>query len=294
MPNNDSFGFVTAMAAISPEISALVTQAQAEGWNPDYFQNKLLGTTWYKTVSPALRQYQTLAATDPAGLEQKISQTTANINKLGQTTGITLNPATNGGYDAHLLAVNAVKYGLTDVQVEQTLRAMAAPVGPNQIFSQNQQVYAQLRQMAQAYGQSYSTDQYMSWVTQIQRQDSNVDINHMNEFFRRQAINTFPGLKDQIDAGMTVQDIAAPYIKSMSQTLELPETEINVLDPTIRKALTTFTPNDLSGPKQQTAMPLWQFEQGLKNDPRWDRTKNAAQAAYDTLGTIGKDWGFTG
>lgn len=290
----DDYGFLKAMASISPELAAIVAEADASGgmMTPALFQQRVQASNWYKTTLPALRQYQTMAASDPQGLEQKIQQTMANINKLGQVNGIFLNPASNGGYDAHLLAVHAVKFGLTDVQLDQTLRALGGPGGPDQVFSQNQQTYAQLKQMAQAYGQSYSDTQYMDWVGQIMRQNGNVDINHMNNWFKRVAISSFPGLKDQIDAGMTVQDIAQPYIQSMAQTLEVPQTEINVLDPTIRKALTTFSPNDLSGPKQQTAMPLWQFEQQLKNDPRWDKTKNAAQTAYETAAQVGRDFGF--
>lgn len=293
MPNNDAFGFVSAMAAISPEVAGLVAKAQAEQWTPDYFQNMLIGTQWYKTLSPAMREYQTLATTDPAGLAQKVSQTEANLVALQQQYGY------NNKFDAHLWATHAVQYGLTDTQVDQMVRSVAWVANPQQLFGQAQEVNSKLKQMAQAYGQSYSEDQYQTWTQKvIQKGDDGfggiVDINYMNNWYRRVAQTTFPALRDQIDAGMTVQDIAAPYIKSMSQTLEIPETEINVLDPTIRKALTTTKVAGTGNEKTQTQVPMWEFEQSLKSDPRWDRTKNAAQAAYDTLGQLGKDFGFVG
>ena len=38
--------------------------------------------------------------------------------------------------------------------------------------------------------------------------------------------------------------------------------------------------------------PLWQFQDQLRQDPRYDKTTQAVNDAYSTVAQIGKDWGF--
>lgn len=88
----------------------------------------------------------------------------------------------------------------------------------------------------------------------------------------------FPMFKDRILAGESVANIAAPYTRSMSSILELPESSLDVSDPNseIRKALI----GDGKTPK-----PLWQFEQELFKDARWQFTSNAR----DTMDRVSTD-----
>jgi hypothetical protein len=88
----------------------------------------------------------------------------------------------------------------------------------------------------------------------------------------------FPMFKDRILAGESIANIAAPYTRSMASILELPESSLDVSDPNseIRKALI----GDGKTPK-----PLWQFEQELFKDARWQYTSNAR----DTVDRISTD-----
>jgi hypothetical protein len=101
---------------------------------------------------------------------------------------------------------------------------------------------------------------------------------------RAQAAKMYPGFADQINAGQTLRQIADPYIQTMANTLELADTDIKLDDPYIRQAL-----QDANG----GVVPLWQFERKLKSDPRWDKTKQAANETYAVLQQIGNDWGFS-
>lgn len=47
-----------------------------------------------------------------------------------------------------------------------------------------------------------------------------------------------------------------------------------------------------NGKSTATSTPLWQFEQQVRNDPRWDQTDNAKQSAASLVMQIGKAWGF--
>jgi hypothetical protein len=88
----------------------------------------------------------------------------------------------------------------------------------------------------------------------------------------------FPAFKDRILAGESIANIAAPYTRSMSSILELPESSIDLSNPNneIRKALI----GDGKTPK-----PLWAFEQELFKDARWQFTSNAK----DTVDRISMD-----
>lgn len=88
----------------------------------------------------------------------------------------------------------------------------------------------------------------------------------------------FPAFKDRILAGETIASIASPYVSSMSRILEMPDSSIDISDPNneIRKALI----GDGKAPK-----PLWQFEQELFKDARWQYTSNAR----DTMDRVSMD-----
>jgi hypothetical protein len=69
----------------------------------------------------------------------------------------------------------------------------------------------------------------------------------------------------------------------MAATLEISDKDVKLSDSYIKKAL-----EGANGERT----PLWQFEKMLKDDPRWDKTKQARNETYDLLAQVGKDWGF--
>jgi hypothetical protein len=103
----------------------------------------------------------------------------------------------------------------------------------------------------------------------------------------QQAEAQFPQYADQIKAGQTVDSLAAPYTQSMTQILEIPAGQVNLFDPTIRNAMSYKDPNG-SG----SAEPLWQFQNGLRQDPRWGQTQNAQDAAMGTAHRVLQDFGL--
>lgn len=98
----------------------------------------------------------------------------------------------------------------------------------------------------------------------------------IDENLRQEAIKLFPAFKDRILNGESVLSIASPYIGAVSRILEVPEGSLDLEDPTIRKAMMGMT--STSGDKTTTTVkPLWEFEQELYKDSRWQYTSNARQ-----------------
>jgi len=106
---------------------------------------------------------------------------------------------------------------------------------------------------------------------------------------RESAANAFPSMADKIKQGIDLKTLADPYIQSMSNILEVPDTAIDLFDPKIRGALSFTLPDGKVGTKS-----IYDFEKELRQDPRWQYTKNARQQASSIATTVLKDFGFMG
>lgn len=112
----------------------------------------------------------------------------------------------------------------------------------------------------------------------------------IDENLRQEAIKLFPGFKDRILNGESVLSLASPYIGAVTRILEIPESSLDLEDPTIRKAMMGMTTT--VGDKTTTSIkPLWEFEQDLRKDNRWQYTANARKSldstTIDVLGRFG-------
>lgn len=99
--------------------------------------------------------------------------------------------------------------------------------------------------------------------------------------------SAFPAWADDIAAGVNVEDIAGPYKAAMSSLLEVPESQIDLSDPTLRSALQSV---DAGG--KPTYKPLWMFERELKQDDRWQYTDNAYKAVTSASDGALREMGF--
>ena len=84
-----------------------------------------------------------------------------------------------------------------------------------------------------------------------------------------------------------MMDIATPYVQSMAEDLDVPVASIKLTDPLIKRAL-----NGVDQKGKPTGMDQVTFQQQLRSDPRWGKTKTA----QDTVMTVGlrvlKDMGL--
>ena len=106
---------------------------------------------------------------------------------------------------------------------------------------------------------------------------------------RESAANAFPSLGDKIKTGINLKTLADPYIQSMSNILEIPDTGIDLFDPKIRGALSYTLPDGKIGTKS-----IYDFEKELRQDPRWQFTNNAREQASSIATSVLKDFGFMG
>ena len=84
------------------------------------------------------------------------------------------------------------------------------------------------------------------------------------------------------DAGLTVRDLANPYIQMMADTFETASDNIKLTDDTIQKAI-----NDSKG-----LINLGQFRTMLRNDKRFETTSTAKREAADLGTAMLRSFGF--
>ena len=106
---------------------------------------------------------------------------------------------------------------------------------------------------------------------------------------RDSAASAFPQLADKIKAGIDVKTLADPYIQSMSHILEIPYTSVDLFDPKIRGALAYTLPDGKLATKS-----IYDFEKELRQDPRWQYTKNAKKTVAESTLRVLQDFGFQG
>lgn len=86
----------------------------------------------------------------------------------------------------------------------------------------------------------------------------------------------FPAWADRIEQGFDPEQIFEPYRDTARRLLEVDD--IGFDDPVLKSALQRVDSNG-----RPVQMPLYEFEQQIRKDPRWDKTDNA----YDVYANVG-------
>jgi hypothetical protein len=163
----------------------------------------------------------------------------------------------------------------------QEFNELSIPEGPSGKY------FVALKNLAADNGLMLSDDAATSYSNKIVAGliDENTAFNNIRE----SAANAFPALADKIKAGIDVKTLADPYIQSMSNILEVPDTAIDLFDPKIRNAMAFTLPDGKVGTKS-----IYDFEKELRRDPRWQYTNKAREQAADVATTVLRDFGFMG
>lgn len=273
------YGFAMAVINSHPDLRNLFNRAVAETWTPERFQAELRNTSWFQANSENARNYEVLKAADPATFKARLDQVRTRMQMMAAELGALIpagevenlaNLFFKFGYDDNQIRQTLVKYvQFTDGRMlgqagqwERELREYAAKMG---VRLSDQAIEEQVRN---AVAGKQTFQDALSWVQQT-------------------AASAMPHLAERFAAGDTLETVADPYKQTMAQLLELNPQQIDVFDPTIRAALTHRDENG------NTALrTLYDFENDLRKDPRWLKTKNAQDAAMATTNRVLRDMGL--
>ena len=276
------YGFVGTLANSVPELKKILGTAAAKNWTADEFSRAVQDSRWWKNTEDARKQYTILKATKPGEFAAQRGQLVNKVRALGAEMGVGLGEGR--GSKLGYIVDQAQMHGWDEATIRQMIGHQLA--GARATFGgQAGEVQQQIRQLYYDMGVPYSsytvnlaTRAVIDGTSTVQAQAAHV---------QAAAKSRFPSLSAQIDAGQTVRQIADPYIQTQAQLLEVAPGTISLQDSLVKKGLSQ---RDSKG--QLGLMPLWQYEQQVKADPRWDKTKNARQSYESMAHQIGRDWGF--
>lgn len=279
----EQYGFVSGFLNSNKELKKLFQQAVSGGWSADKFQAKLRNTKWWKTHGKDEREWLLQLKSDPATAKQSMSQAKVKIKQLANQMGMVMSKDKQKILDK--AAYNMVALGWDESQLRYYLGQYVSFKGET-LQGEGGEAIMEMREYAYSMGVQLGDGWYADRARNVLRGVATIQ-DYKSEIMNK-AKAAFPQWIKQIEAGQSVFDIASPYMQSMAQILELPQGSINLFDSTIKKALNYTN----KGTLQKEAKPLWQFENELRADPRWKKTKNAQDSLFQVGHQVLADFGF--
>lgn len=275
------YPLVAALISSTPDLERIYKQAIAGQWNTDAFIAAVQNSTWWATHSDSARQLLALMKADPATYNQNITNLDAQIKQMAAQLGATLTPQ-----QLQAFAIDALTNGYDQNQamLNQKFAQYIAPVSGNHFGGQAGSYEDQIRQGMRDLGVFLPEGQLDTQIKQIIGGQTSVQ--SVLAQLRTQAASMYPAYASQINSGMNVSDIASPYMSRAEQLLEQGPGSVNIQSPLIKGAL-QYTLNG-----QPTAMPMYDFEKQVRQDPRWLQTDNAQDAFMSNAHRILTDFGF--
>ena len=275
------FGYTVGFFNIDPELKSLLAQATKGNWTSARFVAALQNTKWFRRTGESMRKYQALKASDPKTLQQQLSTAQAHVLTLSGQMGAVLS-----GASATKLATQAMQMGWSDEQLKNVLAGMLT-VNKGMYTAQAGEFQNQFQNIVSDYGLTVSDATMGKWIKEAVLGKNSAE--NVTDYAKYLAASKYVALADRIKGGETVRQIADPYIQSYGKLLEQNPENVNLDNPLIQRALQS---KDANGkPSTQT---LYDFENTLRNDPRWAKTNNARDTMSSAAHSILSDLGLIG
>jgi hypothetical protein len=279
----DDYHVQMAVINSDPSLVELFNQATATQMTPTAFAAALRNTKFYLDHGSAWADAQIKKLGDPGDWKDQLKDAKTLVQQNAVDLGMQLDPR-----EVELLANSALHSSHGDAkQITTTwLNTHIATYGKiTGKGGTTADTINSLKSSGAAYGIEHSEDWYVNAAKSIVKKTATQE--DFESQIKDLAKSKYSAFADQIDKGMTVAQVASPYINSMSNILEVPSASIGLNDHTINRALT-----NLDDKGQPMAQPLWQFETSLRQDPRWATTKNANDTLSSLSNSILKTFGL--
>lgn len=189
--------------------------------------------------------------------------------------------------------IQALTNAMTDANLEdptqggKTLGLQKFLRGENKEIQESVSEKAQLRQDIKTrmyqYGLSENQSSVDSYVQKLM--NGSIAYTDMDQAMLDRAKQLYPAWVKQLDSGMTMDAIADPYISRAESILEVPNMTWD--DPLLSGALNT--PGKDGTPSY---MSLTEFDDKLRDDPRWEYTSDAHNYYGGLQNKIMETWGM--
>lgn len=284
-----NYGYALKVIYSNVELRDLFERSVRDGWagNKAKWDAELRGTDWYQQNNEYARRAWAAQSLGGADWQSQVDNAKMAVQNAAAQMGSDLDPA-----ELDALTQQYIYQGWYDPSRQSLLSKALAEKIPTLPNNRGMRGAAgtfvdQLKSEAIANGLQY-TD---SWYTSAAKSVASglTDENYWLRDVREQAASMFPVYADRIRQGMSMQDIASPYINLMAQTFEIAPEQIRLTDPYIKEALMGV--DDKGNPRP---LGLWDFQKKLRNDPRWMNTKQASDEVAGVATNIMQIFGLRG
>jgi hypothetical protein len=268
------YGYATATVKAIPELKSLMDKAIAGKWERQKFEGAVRNTKWWKQTTDAKRQFQVLEREKPAEAADRLSRRQNDLRAQATQMGVTVDDkwvretarrSVSGNWDDNMIR----RYMANNLR-------LATVEGDKQggIGGQAAATVSRLRDQSAAYGVGLDQKTYQSWTQQILAGTRQPD--DYEEFLRKTAKGTYVAIADDLDRGLSVEEVYSPYRQAAARILGVNEADIDLSNNKWKKPITHRGPDG-----KAVAMTVDQWEKTLRTDPQygWENTPDAENQA---------------
>jgi hypothetical protein len=288
---SEKYGFALSVIKADKDLNKLFSDAwsalsKKTEWSKEKFVLELKKTNWYKTRSEAQRKYFVMQNDPSQAVEfQDVINNQKNaLSVAAKSEGAILTDQQLDSFAKESLLNGWDSVKTTTVLSDYINYSKDPATGVSSLLGAAGNVEDQIRQYATQMGVAV-TDDFVLREAQYASTSSG-DIDRAKNWIRARSKEKYSIFSEDLDSNpdATIEDLSYNYRKSMADMFEIGIDEVKMSDPRIKSALE-------GGDGQGGKKTVFQFEQELRKDPAWTKTKNAKESTQgivnDILSTFG-------
>ena len=281
-----NYGFALAFMRSNDELWHLFNKAVRGTWDANRFVAGLRNTKWFKHHSSSVRNAILQQTSDPATYQANVDSMFATVK---DAYGKMFGTANMDHKDLRRWAETGYRMGWSEAQlVDHITKGInyRKLLKNGELGGSAAEVEGQLNSLIENFGLNNGTNWKAHQLEKLM--EGNDTIAGVQNRVREQAKREYGAFADQIDAGSTVADIAAPYKQMMSDLLELNPNEVDIRDKMIQRGLRQTTPKG-----KPAALSMTDFADMVRQDHRWQYTDNAREQVTSLTKNLLDSFGLT-
>lgn len=292
---------VADLVAQDKELSQLFRTAVREEWDATRFEYELKNNTkwWQSKSAPYQEAFRLEFGTSDAEWKRQLQVAGEAVDRMASEYGVTLSKEQR---DRMSRMYHYQGWANDEASMQSRFSQIATKrmdAGkPGTQYNSVTQLAAELSGFAKDFGISFDEGWLNRTALKLMDPKSGVSLNQVVQQMAASAESRYPAFKGKLGYGAgeagtdgdvtTLRDAAGDYVGLAAQLLEVQARDIDLSDGLFRQAF-----NAGSGDKPEM-MSLYDFENVVREDPRWAKTKNAEDATFANLNKVLSTFGLTG
>jgi hypothetical protein len=268
-----------------PDLERLFERAINEGWGPGEFQSNLMATNWWKSRSKTTRNWDTLVATDPAEAARQRAQRRRDVADEARRLGVKF-----ASWDIALLAEKSLREGWSTAEITHGVVGLGDSKGIAQV-GEIRTTAQSLRALGKQYAVAVSASTLTNWAQEIamgRLTEDNLRARFADMAKQRidpQGVNLV--LRRALDSGLTVRDAYQGVIETVSNELEIDQSQVDLTSGHWGKLLDYEDGKGNQRPMTQTEAVRWARSQGA-----WQQTQGSRELYAGLSNAMTTKWGL--